>query len=54
MSFVETPSGTTAALVPESKDSARGTASTREISIAHSPDSPSMLGLPPMLDNVDR
>ena len=39
MSFVETPSGTTAALVPETKDSARGIASTREISIAHSPDS---------------
>ena len=39
MSFVETPSGTTAALVPETKDSARGNASTREISIAHSPDS---------------
>ena len=39
MSFVETPSGTTAALVPEAKDSARGIASTREISIAHSPDS---------------
>ena len=30
---------TTAALVPEAKDSARGSASTREISIAHSPDS---------------
>ena len=28
-----------AALVPETKDSARGNASTREISIAHSPDS---------------
>ena len=39
MSFVETPSGTTAALVPDTKDSARGIASTREISIAHSPDS---------------
>ena len=39
MSFVETPSGTTAALAPETKDSSRGIASTREISIAHSPDS---------------
>ena len=40
MSFVETPSGNTAAaLVPEAKDSAHGSASTREISIAHSPDS---------------
>ena len=38
MSFVETPSGTTA-LAPESKESASGIASTREISIAHSPDS---------------
>ena len=41
MSFVETPSGgtATAALTPESKDSLRGASSTREISIAHSPDS---------------
>ena len=41
MSSVETPSGNTAtaALAPESKDSLRGNASTREISIAHSPDS---------------
>ena len=39
MSFVETPSGTTAALVPETKDSVRSIASSREISIAHSPDS---------------
>jgi 1,4-dihydroxy-6-naphthoate synthase len=38
MSFVETPSGTTA-LAPETKDSSSGVASTREISIAHSPDS---------------
>ena len=38
MSFVETPSGTTA-LAPETKDSASGVPSTREISIAHSPDS---------------
>jgi 1,4-dihydroxy-6-naphthoate synthase len=41
MSFTETPSGSTAtaALVPETKDSAQGSALTREISIAHSPDS---------------
>lgn len=39
MSFVETPSGATTALIPESKGSSRGSASTREISIAHSPDS---------------
>ena len=41
MSFTETPSGSTAtaALVPETKDSAHGSALTREISIAHSPDS---------------
>lgn len=39
MSFVETPSGETAALAPETKDASRGSASTREISIAHSPDS---------------
>ena len=38
MSFVETPSGTTA-LAPETKDSSSGVAPTREISIAHSPDS---------------
>ena len=38
MSFVETPSGTTA-LAPETKDSASRVPSTREISIAHSPDS---------------
>src|SRR5882672_5572970 len=41
MSSVETPSGNTAttAVIPESKDSLHGSASTREISIAHSPDS---------------
>ena len=39
MSFVETPSGGTAALAPEAKDLSHGNAATREISIAHSPDS---------------
>ena len=41
MSFVETPTGNTAiaAVIPETKDSLHGSASTREISIAHSPDS---------------
>jgi 1,4-dihydroxy-6-naphthoate synthase len=41
MSFVETPTGNTAtaAVIPETKDSLHGRASTREISIAHSPDS---------------
>ena len=41
MSSVETPSGNTAttAVIPESKDSLQGSASTREITIAHSPDS---------------
>jgi 1,4-dihydroxy-6-naphthoate synthase len=38
MSFVETPSGNKA-LAPEAKDLAHGSASTREITIAHSPDS---------------
>src|ERR1700732_1482882 len=41
MSFVETPTGNTAtaAVIPETKDALHGTASVREISIAHSPDS---------------
>ena len=41
MSSVETPSGNTAttAVIAETKDSLHGSASTREISIAHSPDS---------------
>ncbi len=41
MSSVETPSGNTAAavVIPDAKDALHGTASTREISIAHSPDS---------------
>ena len=41
MSFVETPTGNTAiaAVIPETKDSLHGSGSTREISIAHSPDS---------------
>lgn len=41
MSSVEIPSGNTAtaALAPEAKDSSRGDALVREISIAHSPDS---------------
>ena len=41
MSPVETPSGNTAteAVAPEAKDSPHGSASIREISIAHSPDS---------------
>jgi 1,4-dihydroxy-6-naphthoate synthase len=41
MSFVETPSGNTATTViaPDAKDAGHGSASTREISIAHSPDS---------------
>ena len=38
MSFVETPSGNTA-IAPEAKDLTHGSASTREITIAHSPDS---------------
>ncbi len=39
MSFVEAPSGASAALLPETRDSASAIGSTREISIAHSPDS---------------
>jgi 1,4-dihydroxy-6-naphthoate synthase len=39
MSSVEIPSGNAVAIVPETKDSASEISSTREISIAHSPDS---------------